>query len=80
MEQDNVSGVQVPEVITKLYRTSSKSSGSAASDPVGMAKEYFQIAAKSGCELGFKWLQRIEEEEKQLPTKIEEEEKQLPTE
>lgn len=68
MEHDNVSGVPVPESLTKLYRTSSKNSGSAASDPVGMAKEYFQIAAKSGCELGFKWLQRVEEEEKQLLT------------
>ena len=67
MVHHNISGVQVPESITKLYRTRSKSSGSAV-DPVEMSKEYFQIAAKAGCELGFKWLQRIDEAEKRLLT------------
>ena len=68
MEHNHVSGVQLPESVTKLYKTASKSSGSAVLDPVEMAKEQFQIAAKAGCELGFKWLQRLEEEEKRLLT------------
>lgn len=37
-------------------------------DPVEMAKEKFQIAAKAGCDLGFKWLARLEEEERRLLT------------
>lgn len=31
-----------------------------------MAKEQFQIAARAGCDLGLKWLQRVEQEEKLL--------------
>lgn len=30
-------------------------------DPVEKAREQFQIAAKAGCDLGFRWLQRLEE-------------------
>ncbi|KAL2319188.1 hypothetical protein Fmac_033064 [Flemingia macrophylla] len=33
---------------------------------VEMAREKFQIAAKAGCDLGFKWLARLEEEDKRL--------------
>jgi hypothetical protein len=35
-------------------------------DPVEMAREQFQIAAKAGCDLGLKWLNRLEEEEKRM--------------
>lgn len=35
-------------------------------DPVEMAREQFHIAAKAGCDLGLKWLNRLEEEEKRL--------------
>ena len=31
-----------------------------------MAKEQFQIAATAGCDLGLKWLQRLEEVGKRL--------------
>ncbi|GAA0148736.1 hypothetical protein LIER_08097 [Lithospermum erythrorhizon] len=31
-----------------------------------MAREQFEIAAKAGSDLGFKWLKRIEEEEKRV--------------
>ena len=37
-------------------------------DRVEMAKEQFETAAKAGCDLGLKWLERLEEEKKQLPT------------
>lgn len=43
-----------------------KNKESIAIDPVEMAKEKFQIAAKAGCDLGFKWLARLEEEEQRL--------------
>jgi len=45
-----------------------KNKESIAIYPVEMAKEKFQIAAKGGCDLGFKWLARLEEEEKRLLT------------
>lgn len=35
-------------------------------NPVEMAKEQFEVAARAGCDLGLKWLQRLEEEEKRL--------------
>uniref|UniRef100_A0A803MQC4 Uncharacterized protein n=1 Tax=Chenopodium quinoa TaxID=63459 RepID=A0A803MQC4_CHEQI len=35
-------------------------------DSIELAKEQFQIAANTGCDLGLKWLSRIEEEEKNL--------------
>lgn len=69
------SGVEVPESITKFSlkrgsatRKLGKSRESLAIDPVEMAREKFQIAAKAGCDLGFKWLARLEEEEKRLLT------------
>lgn len=45
---------------------SRKSAESPVMDPVDMAKEQFQIAATAGCDLGLKWLDRLEEEEKRL--------------
>ncbi|ONI03726.1 hypothetical protein PRUPE_6G277700 [Prunus persica] len=68
-------GVEIPESVTKLTskrgslaRTARKNGESLVTDPVEMARERFQIAAKGGCDLGLKWLERLEEEEKQLLT------------
>lgn len=68
-------GVEVPESLIKfsLKRGAAahrrgKNKGNLAIDPVEMAREKFQIAAKAGCDLGFKWLARLEEEEKRLLT------------
>lgn len=70
-----VSGVEIPESLTKFSvkrgtaaRKPGKSKESLAINPVEMAREKFQIAAKAGCDLGFKWLARLEEEEKRLLT------------
>ncbi|KAL3746839.1 hypothetical protein ACJRO7_015737 [Eucalyptus globulus] len=66
-------GVQVPEVLTKFFsgrgsaaRKSQKSVDEPVVDPVEMARKQFEIAAKAGCDLGFKWLNRLEEEEKRV--------------
>ncbi|KAF8042752.1 hypothetical protein BT93_A1167 [Corymbia citriodora subsp. variegata] len=65
-------GVQVPEVLTKFFsrgsaaRKSRKSEDIPAVEPVEMARKQFEIAAKAGCDLGFKWLDRLEEEEKRV--------------
>ncbi|KAG7974396.1 hypothetical protein I3843_06G047700 [Carya illinoinensis] len=64
-------GVQVPESLMKFGSRSSsakarKSAESPVMDPVEMAKKQFQIAATAGCDLGLKWLDRLEEEEKRL--------------
>ncbi|KAE8714187.1 Binding, putative isoform 2 [Hibiscus syriacus] len=66
-------GVQVPEHLTKFSseRVSAAKRGRKnvehpLKNPVEMAKEKFQIAATVGCDLGLKWLQRIEEVEKRL--------------
>ncbi|KEH17138.1 Sel1 repeat protein [Medicago truncatula] len=68
-------GVKIPESLIKfsLKRGSAaqmrgKNKESIAIDPVEMAKEKFQIAAKGGCDLGFKWLAGLEEEKKRLLT------------
>ncbi|XP_052181144.1 uncharacterized protein LOC127794241 [Diospyros lotus] len=63
-------GVQVPESLTKFNSKRSSATrktvrdGASVGDPVEMAREKFEIAARAGCDLGFKWLQRLEEEEK----------------
>ncbi|OMP01378.1 Sel1-like protein [Corchorus olitorius] len=66
-------GVQVPECLTKLNskrgsaaKRARTNAESHATNPVEMAKEQFQVAAQAGCDLGLKWLQRLEEEEKHL--------------
>ncbi|XP_022755121.1 uncharacterized protein LOC111303261 [Durio zibethinus] len=66
-------GVQVPECLTKFSSKRGSASKRArknveclATDPIEMAKEQFQIAATAGCDLGLKWLQRLEEVEKRL--------------
>ncbi|CAB4284744.1 unnamed protein product [Prunus armeniaca] len=67
--------VEIPESVTKLTskrgslaRTARKNGESLVTDPVEMGRARFQIAAKGGCDLGLKWLERLEEEEKQLLT------------
>ncbi|PRQ34244.1 hypothetical protein RchiOBHm_Chr5g0066691 [Rosa chinensis] len=45
-----------------------KNAESIVRDQAGMARERFQIAAKAGCDLGQKWLERLEEEENHLLT------------
>lgn len=68
-------GVEVPESVIKFNlkrgaaaQRRGKNKGNVGIDPVEMAREKFQIAAKAGCDLGFKWLARLEEEEKRLLT------------
>lgn len=68
-------GEQVPECLTKFNskrggsaRRARKNNGSPVIDPVEMAKQQFQIAAEAGCDLGLKWLQRLEEAEAHLMT------------
>ncbi|KAF7838694.1 Sel1-like protein [Senna tora] len=69
-------GVEIPESLIKFNRNrgsaakrvAGKKSESLAVNPVEMAREKFQIAAKAGCDLGFRWLERLEEEEKRLLT------------
>ncbi|PKI79559.1 hypothetical protein CRG98_000034 [Punica granatum] len=66
-------GVQVPEYLTKFNRKGGSAARRARQggdtpivDPVETARKQFEIAAKAGCDIGFKWLDRLEEEEKQL--------------
>lgn len=68
-----LSGVQVPECLTKFSakrdsstRKSRNNAGSPKKNPLEMAREQFEIAAKAECDLGFRWLKRLEEEEKRL--------------
>ncbi|KAF5725819.1 hypothetical protein HS088_TW23G00549 [Tripterygium wilfordii] len=68
-------GAQVPESLTKFNsnmrssaRRARKIAESPDINPVEMAKEQFRIAAKAGCDLGFRWLNRMEEVEKLLLT------------
>lgn len=68
-------GVEVPESVIKFSlkrgaaaQRRGKNKGNVGIDPVEMAREKFQIAAKAGCDLGLKWLARLEEEEKRLLT------------
>lgn len=63
-------GVQVPEHLTKFNakrraKGRKKNDEDAATDPIDLAKKQFQIAAKAGCDLGFKWLNKLEDDEKQ---------------
>lgn len=68
-------GVQVPESLTKFSAKrgfsakTRKNKESPMMNPVEMARQQFQIAAKAGCDLGLRWLDRLEEEEKRLLTK-----------
>ncbi|KAK9706150.1 hypothetical protein RND81_07G107300 [Saponaria officinalis] len=64
-------GYEVPESVTKF--NVKKRSKQTKMNHVGVtknhvkkAKEQFQIAATAGCDLGLRWLSRLEEEEKRL--------------
>ncbi|CAH8391469.1 unnamed protein product [Eruca vesicaria subsp. sativa] len=63
-------GVQVPESLTRMNTVGvpppKRSRENMEMNPLEMAKEQFQIAARAGCDLGLKWLQRVEQEEKLL--------------
>lgn len=66
-------GAQVPECLTKFSskrgsaaKRTKKNVDHPAGNPVEMAKEQFRIAATAGCDLGLKWLQRLEEVERLL--------------
>ncbi|GAB2216052.1 hypothetical protein Droror1_Dr00023819 [Drosera rotundifolia] len=68
-------GVQVPESLTKFKEKrrpiATKKTGERPTlDPLKLAKEQFSIAAKAGCDLGFKWLSRLEQEEKQQVSQV----------
>lgn len=66
-------GAQIPEVITRFYSGRSPLTGGAKKkgksknielDPIKLAKEQFLVAAESGCDLGLRWLKRLEAIEK----------------
>lgn len=70
-------GVEVPECLTKFKGRISPSARRSGNDvaragqPVEMARKQFEIAARTGCDLGFKWLERLDEEEKRLRAETE---------
>ncbi|KAL4577039.1 hypothetical protein LXL04_013140 [Taraxacum kok-saghyz] len=63
-------GYEVPTSLTKLNlkngRKLKKKTGEANPNPIQLAREQFENAAKLGNDLGFRWLKRLEEEEKRL--------------
>lgn len=65
-------GADVPESVRKFIRKGRSRSknkmdmGGYGSNPLGLAKKQFEIAAKAGCDLGFRWLERLEKEEKRV--------------
>ncbi|KAA0061595.1 hypothetical protein IC582_011916 [Cucumis melo] len=68
-------GVEVPESLTKFSLKNGSPTRKARKNPdasmmssIEMAREQFNAAAISGCDLGLKWLNRLEEEEKSLST------------
>ncbi|EYU17936.1 hypothetical protein ABFS82_14G206500 [Erythranthe guttata] len=67
-------GVELPESLTKFNqkafpkRKSRKNIESPEYTPIELAREQFEIAATAGCNLGLKWLKRLEEEEEALLT------------
>ncbi|GER28049.1 hypothetical protein STAS_03807 [Striga asiatica] len=58
-------GVQLPESVTRFEKKSvpkrRKDAGSLETDPVERAREQFEIAATAGCDLGLRWLNKLEE-------------------
>ncbi|WOL00496.1 hypothetical protein Cni_G09209 [Canna indica] len=70
-------GYEVPEVITRFNTGRSpatnglrKKEKKVKQDPLPLAQEQFEVAAKAGCDLGLKWLERLSkyEELKQQTT------------
>lgn len=71
----HILGAQVPECLTKLNAKRGSAAKKARANlesnlmnPVEKAKEQFEVAARAGCDLGLRWLHRLEEEEKRLLT------------
>ncbi|KAM3216218.1 hypothetical protein P3L10_025659 [Capsicum annuum] len=68
-----LTGVELPESITRFYvkrgpssRISRRNGVDPEFNPIELAREQFEIAAKAGCDLGFRWLQRLDDEVKRL--------------
>ncbi|XP_051131486.1 uncharacterized protein LOC127251706 [Andrographis paniculata] len=64
-------GVEVPESVTKFNLKKGgvrnrRSRDNVESNPAELARAQFEIAANAGCDLGLRWLERLEEEEKNL--------------
>lgn len=61
-------GEEIPECITKYNskKRMTKEGSQVFSNPVELARKQFEVAARAGCDLGFRWLKRLEEEEKKL--------------
>lgn len=61
-------GNEVPESIQKFSRKKHPliRKTEHGFNPLEMAKKQFEIAANAGCDLGFRWLKRLEVEEKRL--------------
>ncbi|XP_019189490.1 PREDICTED: uncharacterized protein LOC109183914 [Ipomoea nil] len=65
-------GAKVPEAVTKFHtkrpskRVLRKYVGEDELNPVELAREQFEMAVEAGCDLGLRWLKRLEEEEKRL--------------
>ncbi|XP_042511595.1 uncharacterized protein LOC122086680 isoform X2 [Macadamia integrifolia] len=61
-------GAKVPEALTKFNLRGNRSETlrfeKPAPDTLEVASGQFQKAAKAGCDLGFQWLKRLEDEEK----------------
>ncbi|XP_027176257.1 uncharacterized protein LOC113775531 [Coffea eugenioides] len=66
-------GAEVPESLTRfstkrrsLTRIQRNKGERSELNPLEMARDQFEIAAKGGCDLGFRWLKRLEEEEERV--------------
>ncbi|PIA65617.1 hypothetical protein AQUCO_00100846v1 [Aquilegia coerulea] len=62
-------GAKIPEALTifnsiRSASTKAKKNAGNFEDPVDMAKEQFEIAANAGCDLGLRWLKKLEDDEK----------------
>lgn len=67
-----VAGARVPGSVTKFHtkrpskRVSRRYEEGDELNPIELAREQFEMAIDAGCDLGFRWLKRLEEEEKRL--------------
>ncbi|KAL3632485.1 hypothetical protein CASFOL_025469 [Castilleja foliolosa] len=58
-------GVELPESLTRFVknRKSRKSVASPECNPVEMARERFEVAANAGCDIGLKWLEKLQDQD-----------------
>ncbi|GFP92214.1 hypothetical protein PHJA_001365500 [Phtheirospermum japonicum] len=65
-------GVELPEPLTRFVknRKSRKNAISPECNPVEMARERFEIAANAGCDLGLKWLEKLQDQEEKNPAEL----------